>query len=122
MEWYEKEIGHFPLWCVPYKAVRKYEWLSSELLNKTDDELFIDLAVYGMPKDKDKNYYRMFEEKLLEIDGIKTLISNNYYSETDFWKTWNKENYYAVKQRTDPDNIFRNLYTKTCRTVMGLEE
>ncbi len=118
MEWYKKEVNHFPLWCVPYKIVRHYEWISSNFL-KTKDELFLDLAIYGMKQKNDKNYYKIIEDELMKIGGIKTLISNNYYSESDFWKTWNKENYYKVKHKTDPNNIFRDLYTKMCRAARG---
>ena len=121
MEWYKKEVNHFPLWCVPYKFVRGYEWVSADFLHKTKDKLILDLAIYGMKKKGDKNYYKIIEDELMNIGGIKTLISSNYYSESDFWKIWNKENYDNVKGRTDPNNIFRDLYTKTCRTMMGLE-
>ena len=121
MEWYQKEVNHFPLWCVPYKLVRNYEWISPELLSKTNDQLFLDLAIYGMKRKSDKNYYKIIEDKLMEIGGIKTLISGNYYSESDFWKNYNKENYFKVKEKTDPNNIFRDLYVKTCRTMRGLE-
>jgi len=62
------------------------------------------------------------EDKLQEIGGLKTLISHNYYSEEDFWKTWNKDNYDKAKARTDPGNIFRDLYSKTCKAAMGLPE
>jgi len=121
MEWYKKEVNHFPLWCVPYKFVRGYEWVSADFLPKTKDKLILDLAIYGMKKKGDKNYYKIIEDELINIGGIKTLISSNYYSESDFWKIWNKENYDKVKRKTDPNNIFRDLYTKTCRTMMGLE-
>ena len=114
MAWYGKSVNFFPLWCVPYKIVRKYEWLSDELLNKTEDDLFIDLAIYGMKKNKEIDYYKILEDKLLDIGAIKTLISTNSYSESDFWRVWNKENYTKVKSITDPQNIFRNLYTKMC--------
>jgi len=120
LKWHIKEVNHFPLWCVPYKIVRKYEWISADFLRKTEDELFLDLAIYGMKKKNDKNYYKIIEDELMKIGGIKTLISNNYYSESDFWKVWNKQNYNKVKHQTDPQNIFRDLYTKTCKTVMGL--
>jgi len=120
MEWYKREVKHFPLWCVPYRLVREYEWVSADFLNKIKDKLILDLAIYGMKKKGDKNYYKIIEDELMEIGGIKTLISNNYYSESDFWKIWNKENYDKVKGKTDPNNIFRGLYTKTCRTIMGL--
>ncbi len=120
-DWYKKEINHFPLWYVPYKIVRHYEWINNELFNKNKDELFLDIAIYGMERKDDKNYYKMMEDELTKIGGIKTLISNNYYSEEEFWKTWNKPNYDEVKSITDPNNIFRNLYTKMCKTTQGLE-
>jgi hypothetical protein len=120
LEWYKEEVNHFPLWCVPYKLVREYEWVSTDLLNRIKDKLILDLAIYGMKKKGDKNYYKIIEDELMRIGGIKTLISNNYYSESDFWKIWNKENYDKVKSTTDPNNIFRDLYTKTCRTAMGI--
>jgi hypothetical protein len=62
----------------------------------------------------------MMEEKLRELGGIKTLISHNYYGEAEFWQIFNKQNYDAVKAITDPKNLFRDLYTKTCRAAMGL--
>jgi FAD/FMN-containing dehydrogenase len=122
MTWYEREIGYFPLWVVPYKRVRDYEWIDDSFYAQLDDELFIDLAIYGMKQPGDKNVHRLIEEKLRELGGIKTLISHNYYSRDEFWQTWNKRNYDAVKAITDPNNVFRDLYTKTCRAAMGLAE
>jgi len=119
MAWYEAEVNHYPLWCVPYKG-RCYEWINRDLFDMNGDELFLDIAIYGMSRRDGKNYYRMLEEELMEIGGIKTLISNNYYTEEEFWGTWNKENYDKAKLVADPDNVFRNLYTKTCRTTRGL--
>ena len=115
MEWYTKEVDHFPLWCVPYKVVHKYEWLSDEFLTNVSDELFIDLAIYSMRRNDPEHYYRIIELKLMELGGIKTLISTNLYSEDEFWKTWNKQNYTLVKHKTDPDNVFGGLYEKVCR-------
>jgi FAD/FMN-containing dehydrogenase len=120
LAWYEKEMGHYPLWCVPYKRVHDYEWLDDDYWRRLDDDLFLDLAIYGMRQPGDKNYHRLMEEKLRELGGIKTLIAHNYYPEDEFWSIFNKRNYDAVKAVVDPKNLFRDLYTKTCRTVMGL--
>lgn len=117
MDWYRKEINYFPLWCVPYKRVRDYEWLSENFFKNNKDKLFLDLAIYGLKKSKEKNYYKIMEDELIKVDGLKTLISTNCYSEQEFWKIWNKENYYKVKKLTDPNNILRDLYTKTCKTA-----
>lgn len=120
MAWYEAAIKHFPLWCVPYKIVHRYEWVSEEFLSRVQDELFLDIALYGMRSEHAEYYYKVIEEKLFELGAIKTLISTNLYSEEEFWQIWNKRNYDAVKAVTDPDNIFRGLYEKTCRASRGL--
>lgn len=120
MEWYQHEVGHFPLWCVPYRRVRDYEWLDDSFYAGLQDELFLDLAIYGMEQPPGKNIHRMIEEKLRELGGVKTLISHNYYSRDEFWSIWNKRNYDRVKAITDPENVFRDLYSKTCRAAMGL--
>jgi len=117
--WYERELGHFPLWCVPYRRVRDYEWIADSFYAGLDDELFLDLAIYGMKQTDGRNYHKLIEDKLRELGGIKTLISHNYYSRDEFWSTWNKRNYDLVKAITDPHNVFRDLYTKTCRAAMG---
>lgn len=120
MGWYVNEVDHFPLWCVPYKVVHKYEWVSDEFLSKVRDELFLDIAIYGMRKDDPEHYYRIIEKELMNIGAIKTLISTNLYSENEFWNIYNKSNYDLVKKKTDPDNIFRGFYEKTCRASRGL--
>jgi FAD/FMN-containing dehydrogenase len=120
MAWYGRELGHFPLWMVPYKRVHDYEWLYEDYWAKNKDGLFLDLAIYGMKQHGGKNHHRLMEEKLREIGGIKTLIAHNYYGEQEFWEIFNKPNYDAVKRVTDPKNKFRDLFTKTCRAVMGL--
>jgi FAD/FMN-containing dehydrogenase len=117
--WYERDFGHFPLWCVPYRRVHDYEWLTDTFWKGVHDELMIDIAIYGMKQRGDANYYRLMEEKLKELNGVKTLISYNYYQEDEFWEIFNRDNFEAVKAITDPDNIFRNLYQKTCRAAMG---
>jgi len=122
LEWWQKEIGFFPLWCVPYKRVHDYEWLDDSFYANMKDELFLDLAIYGLEQTDDRNIHRLIEEKLRELGGVKTLISHNYYSRDEFWSIWNKRNYDQVKAITDPRNVFRDLYTKTCRAAMGLAE
>ncbi len=120
LAWYQRELGHYPLWCVPYRRVRDYEWLAPAFYAGLEDRLFLDFAIYGMRQRGDRDSHRVLERKLRELGGIKTLISHNYYTEDEFWSIWNKPNYDAVKAITDPDDVFRDLYAKTCRAAMGL--
>jgi len=120
LEWHRKELGHFPLWCVPYARVQDYPWLADTFYRDLSDRLFVDFAIYGMKQPADgRNYYRLIEEKRFELGGVKTLISHNYYSEEEFWRVWNRPNYQRAKAIADPNNIFRDLYTKTCQAAQG---
>lgn len=122
MDWYHREMHFYSVWCVPYRRTRDYEWLTPRWWAGVKDPLFLDLAVYGLKQQPGRNLYKEFEDELLEINGTKTLISYNYYDEQTFWSIWNKETYQTVKRLTDPNNIFRDLYTKTCRAALGLQE
>ncbi|MBX3198135.1 MAG: FAD-binding oxidoreductase [Labilithrix sp.] len=120
MQWYRSAIDHFPLWCVPYRRVRYYEWLAPDYFDGVDDELFVDIAIYGLAQPPGRNYYKEIEDELPKVQGIKTLISHNFYDEATFWSIWNKQSYDAVKAITDPKNLLRDVYTKTCRAARGL--
>ena len=67
---------------------------------------------------------RLFDVLMRRLEALapETLISHNHYSEAEFWKTWNKENYDRAKAVTDPRGLFRDLYVKTCRAAMGRTE
>ncbi|HEY8210902.1 MAG TPA: FAD-binding oxidoreductase [Myxococcaceae bacterium] len=120
LAWHQEVLGHFPLWCVPYRIARPYAWLSDRFVSEIRDTLFLDLAIYGMRPRAGQNPYRLLEEKLMEVGGVKTLISTNLYSEEEFWSTWNRRNYEAAKARVDPDNRLRGLYEKMCRAAQGV--
>ncbi len=113
LRWFDGEFHFYPLWCVPYRRVRDYEWLDPRFYAGLSDDLFLDVAVYGMKQRPGSNDYRVIEEKLLELGGLKTLISHNHFTEREFWSVWNRANFDRVKARTDPDNLFRDLYAKT---------
>ena len=119
MNWYERELDYFPLWCVPYRRVRDYEWIAPRVFDGLPDELFLDLAIYGAKQRPGHDEYAEIERELDELAALKTLISHNRYDEATFWRTWNKPNYDAVKRVTDPDGVLRDLYDKTCRAMQG---
>jgi hypothetical protein len=97
MDWYEASIRHYPVWCVPYRRVRDYEWIAPGFLRGVDDPLFVDLALYGMKQPDGRNIYKDIEDRLPAFNAIKTLISYNYYDAATFWTIWNRPNYEAVK-------------------------
>ena len=51
---------------------------------------------------------------------MKALISCNYYDESTFWKIFDRKRYQRVKKITDPQNLFRDIYAKTCSDAATL--
>jgi len=110
---YLKKINYFPLWIVPYRRVQSYPWVNDEHDKRINDDLFIDVAIYGLSnRKKDVNYYKILEDMVFECNGIKTLISHNFYDRETFWQIYNRPNWEKVKKRMDPNNLFRDLYEK----------
>lgn len=112
-EFYQREFNYFPLWIVPYRIKNRYPWINDEYMKDVEDELFIDCAIYGFRQNGNKDYYQLLDQKLLELRGIKTLISHNSYDQHTFWSIYNKANYQKAKALTDPSNTFKDLYSKT---------
>jgi len=117
--WYQGTISHYPVGCMPYRPGHRYEWLAPAVFADVTDDLYVALAVAGAPQPAGRNYYRELERALAGFGGVKTLGSHNYYDEHEFWRTWNRPNYARVKRRTDPQNVLRDLYDKTCRASHG---
>ena len=112
-QWYAGAMSYWPLWVVPYRMPRPYAWIDPAHAAKEPDELHIDCAIYGMSNDDPAvNHYKTLEDKTFELGGVKTLISENYYSEQRFWEIYDRAGYQKIKQRTDPQGLFRDLYKK----------
>jgi FAD binding domain len=112
--WYEKDFDFYPLWVVPYKFPEVYPWINEDLKNKMGEEnMIIDFAIYGKKNNhKVIDYSQLLEEKVYDFNGVKTLISQNHYTEKRFWNIYNKKRYFEVKSKTDPNNMFSNIYSK----------
>lgn len=112
-DWYLKELDFFPMWVVPYAMPEPYPWLSPEQVKRIGDDLMIDCAVYGMRNNRPNiDVSELLEEKTYELGGVKTLISRNHYTRERFWNIYNASNYYSVKEKTDPQGLFADLFEK----------
>jgi FAD/FMN-containing dehydrogenase len=110
---FEQKFNYFPIWIVPYKMPKIYDWINPDFAKNITGDLWIDIAIYGMKQRSGENSYKIIEEMLLQYSGLKTLISHNYYDEETFWKIYNREKYFSVKSETDPNNILNDIFNKT---------
>jgi FAD/FMN-containing dehydrogenase len=58
------------------------------------------------------HHNRLVERKVQELGGIKSLYSESYFPEDEFWRIYNGEAYARLKQRYDPHGRFGDLYQK----------
>ena len=55
---------------------------------------------------------RLIERKVRELDGLKSLYSEAYYSRDEFDELYGGEQYRTVKKTYDPNSRFPDLYAK----------
>ncbi len=110
---FKKEMGIDPMLICPIRLNSK---LDSFLFCKmSKDKTYINFGAYGnfVPSNKEIGYFnRMIESKVLECGGNKWLYSNVFYSEQEFWSLFDRNTYYSVKRKYDPQNMLRDIYSK----------
>ena len=58
------------------------------------------------------HYNRLVENKVRELGGIKSLYSEGYYPQEQFCDIYNKDEYFFLKSRYDPERKLMDLYAK----------
>ncbi|MCB1029223.1 MAG: FAD-binding oxidoreductase, partial [Microthrixaceae bacterium] len=105
-EWHRTNIDHWPLWVVPYRTPEPYPWMATAHGEAMSDDLYIDCAIYGAPNnDRDRDLSALLEEAVFDLDGIKTLIGRNHYTEERFWQIYNRDTHLAAKAELDPNGL-----------------
>jgi len=109
-----EEIGILPVWICPiggYDAEAKFP-----LYQVDPRTLYVNFGFWDVVQDPVRrepgHYNRKIERKVAELGGVKSLYSDSYYPEEEFWLLYNRPAYEALKARYDPQRRFRNLYEK----------
>lgn len=111
-QFFQKNIDIRPIWICPTLPQGNEPLFS--LYQLKPETIYVNFGFWDVvPSDKENGYYnRWVEDKVRELEGFKGLYSNVYYSEQEFWQIYNKDLYFALKQKYDPQNKLRNLYAK----------
>jgi len=109
-----REVGVLPIWICPigvYDPKARFP-----LYALATDTLHVNFGFWDVVKDLVKHepgyYNRKIERKVAEMGGIKSLYSDSFYPEDEFWRLYDRAAYDALKRRYDPDSRFKNLYEK----------
>lgn len=111
-EFFFSEIPVEPLWVCPIYAYDENARFNFFDLSK--DELLVNFGFWqAVPRKSEDGYYnKLIEAKVAVLSGHKSLYSNVYYSEKEFWTIYDKALYDRLKSKYDLQNNLKNLYTK----------
>ncbi len=108
------EIGIRPVWMCPIGG--HDPTLRYPLYPLHGDGLFINFGFWDIVPNPDKHetgyFNRKIEAKVSQLGGLKSLYSDAYYDEDNFWQLYDGEQYFKLKQKYDPQGRLKNLYQK----------
>jgi FAD/FMN-containing dehydrogenase len=107
------EIGIRPIWICPIRASAAVRFPLYPLRPGT---VFINFGFWDTVTDRAPHppgfHNRKVERKVAEFGGQKSLYSDSYYTEDEFWSDHGRAEYAALKARYDPDGRLGDLYAK----------
>lgn len=106
------EVGITPIWVCPFRACDPL--VQYDLYALDPRELYINFGFWDtVPTDHEEGYFnKKVEREALELNGKKGLYSTAYYDEETFWKIYNRQSYFELKKKYDPEGVFQDLYEK----------
>ncbi len=114
LSFFQREIGIRPIWICPARHDGRHGHYP--LFPMRDDTLYINFGFWDTVRadsmHSQGHFNRMIEEKVTDLGGIKSLYSDSFYPEKEFWELYGGHNYRLLKDRYDPDHTLKDLYQK----------
>ncbi|MBL8930339.1 MAG: FAD-binding oxidoreductase [Kineosporiaceae bacterium] len=111
LRWYLDHVPMTPVWLCP--LVGQGTW---SLYPLPPGATYVNVGFWGTvpiePGRSDGDVNRLVEQAVSDHHGHKSLYSDAYYTEDDFWTRYGGQTYPEVKQRYDPDGRLPDLFTK----------
>ena len=113
LEFYAREIDIWPMWVCP---IGPQTPASRYTLYPMRNEWYVNFGFWDVIRTRKahgRGYFnRRIEQKVAELGGIKSLYSNSFFPEEEFWRIYGGESYRALQAQYDPDGVFPDLYAK----------
>jgi len=114
LPWLIENIGILPVWICPIRGSRGVKRFPLYPLDGS--ALYVNFGFWDVVKAKAQRpagyYNRLIEQKVRELGGIKSLYSESYYEPQEFWATYDRSAYDALKRKYDPQGRLGDLYQK----------
>ena len=113
LDFFEREVGISPVWLCPVRLRDKASW---PLYPMDPDVLYVNVGFWSgvtlRPDEPVGSRNRLIERKVAELGGHKSLYSDSYYSEDEFWQRYNGPIYEGLKKEYDGRGRLPDLYAK----------
>ncbi|MDF3010506.1 MAG: FAD-linked oxidase [Burkholderiales bacterium] len=110
---YAREIALWPQWVCPIGLGSQRK---SFTLYPRENDWYVNFGFWDVKRTREANphgyFNRRIEEKVAELGGIKSLYSESFYPEAEFYGHYGGEAYAALKRKYDPGGAFPRLYEK----------
>jgi FAD/FMN-containing dehydrogenase len=114
LEFLHAEVGLLPIWVCPIRAPDPRA--EATLYPLPRGTLSINFGFWDTVSSREARapgfVNRKIERTVRDLGGIKSLYSDSYFTEDEFWSIYNRPVYLALKQRYDPAGALGDLYAK----------
>jgi FAD/FMN-containing dehydrogenase len=114
LDFLHREIGILPIWLCPIRAPAASPVFTLYPLDR--GALYVNFGFWDVVNDPvarpPGHRNRMIEARVREMGGLKSLYSDSYYTEDEFWRIFDRDAYRALKARYDPGGTLPDLYAK----------
>ncbi|QGN59390.1 FAD-binding protein [Nostocoides sp. HKS02] len=111
VHWFLREIPIEPIWLCPVRS--RDHW---PLYPLRPGETYVNVGFWSsVPRDADGDpgaANRLIEAQVTALDGHKSLYSDSFYDQDQFWRLYGGDAYAELKRRYDPDSRLLDLYSK----------
>ncbi|MEO1229950.1 MAG: FAD-binding oxidoreductase [Myxococcota bacterium] len=112
LEYVARELEIYPIWVCPIAPGDPRSVLSPACL---DTDLIINVGLWGrshrFENPREKN--REVETEARRLEGRKMLYSQQYYSESEFWGIYDRDQYDALRRKYGGMARFPDVHEKT---------
>jgi FAD/FMN-containing dehydrogenase len=117
LDFFHAKVGILPVWICPVRAA--LPGARFPLYPLREDTLYVNFGFWDVVHDRRGHppgfHNRAIERRVTELGGIKSLYSDSYFGEEEFWSIYDRGAYSALKLRYDPKGKLPDLYDKVVR-------
>ena len=117
LEFFHAEVGILPIWICPIRAA--LPGATFPLYPLRLDTMYVNFGFWDVVRGRTPRppgfHNRAIERNVSDLGGIKSLYSDSYFGEDEFWSIYDREAYLALKRKYDPRGALPDLYDKVVK-------